>query len=290
MKKLFVLCVLILFSALSCSYESGVEPDVNEDDGISWEQITGNIAFVKGNILYYLDANAKSVKSLSGINLVNLKWNKTAGKITGIRFINDSTYSLEGIDLTGDYSVINGKLNSKYYDWLPDGRLVTISKEYKITIGGEILLDQTFDPVFGLACSPNGEKIVISTDNIIENYLLEIDINSLSQKILETNSNLFDPNFEQPIYSLESDKVLYVTYTYVFRLIDPSLHKYRVWSMPERELGAGKDIFRSDNLQRILYTKVDASFGKIIGVYSMDINDGNTVELIKEGRTPIWIY
>ena len=179
--------MLIIFSVLSCSYESSVEPDVNEDDGISWEQITGNIAFIKGNILYYLDANAKAVKSLGGINLVTLKWNKTAGKITGIRLINDSTYSLDGIDLTGNYSVINDKLNSKYYDWLPDGRLVTISKADKITIGGEILLDQTFDPVFGLACSPNGEKIVISTDNILENYLLEININSLEQSIIESN-------------------------------------------------------------------------------------------------------
>ena len=262
MNKLLCLCILTTLFVLCCNEN----PTVPEDDGISWDQITGNIAYVKGNMLYYLDAETKSLKNLSGINLVNIKWNKTAGKVTGIRFINDSTYSLDGIDLIGDYTVINDKLNSKYYDWLPDGRLVTISKENKIIIGGEILLDQTFNPVFGLACSPNGKKIVISTDNIIENLLLEIDINSSEQRTLESNSNLFDPNFEQPIYSLESDKVFYTTYTFVFRLHDPNLHEYRVWSMPKRELGAGKDICRSDNLQRVLYTKVDASNARIIGI------------------------
>jgi hypothetical protein len=286
-KKISILIILISFLIPTCKNEN---PVVQEDDGISWEQITGIIAYVKGNVLYYLDSNTKSVKSLSGINLTNLKWNKTAGKITGIRFINDSTYALDGIDLTGNYSVINDKLNSKYYDWLPDGRLVTISKEDKLTIGGEILLDQKFNPVFGLACSPNGEKLVISTDNLFKNLLLEIDINSLEQRTLESNSNLFDPNFEQPIYSLESDKVFYVTYTFVFRLLDPSLHKYRVWSMPKRELGAGKDICRSDNLQRIFYTKVDASNARIIGIHSIDIYNGDTVELIKGGHTPVWIY
>jgi len=205
MKKiLFVVIVaLVSFFTLSCKDCSEENPVIPEDDGISWDQITGRLAYLKGNILYLLDADSGSVKTLGATNLTNLKWNKPAGKITGIRFINDSTYSLEGIDLSGNHSIINDTLYSKYYDWLPDGRLVTISKEEKITIDGEILLDQTFNPVFGLACSPNGEKIVISTDNILENYLLEIDINTLSDRIIERNSNLLEPNYLQPIYSSE---------------------------------------------------------------------------------------
>lgn len=287
-KQILYFSILITSITVSCSNEGGVAPE--EDDGISWEQIIGKIAYQKGNVLYLLDAETHSVTSLGATNLTNLKWNKTAGKVTGIRLINDTTYSLDGIDLNGSHTVITNSLGTKYYDWLPDGRLVTISNDDKITIDGNVLSDQKFNPVFGLACSPDGKKIVISTDNIAENYLLEIDINSLSQKIIERNLNLFDPNFEQPIYTSESDKVLYVTYKYVFRLLDPDLHQYRVSSIPKRELGAGKDICRSDNLQRIYYTKVNASNARIIGIHSIDIYNGDTVELIKAGHTPVWIY
>ena len=289
MKKILfmVTIALISFFALSCKDCSEENPIIQEDDGISWEQITGKIAYQKGNVLYLLDAETHSVVSLGASNLTNLKWNKTVGKITGIRFINDSTYSLDGIDLNGNYSEINDKINSKYYDWLPDGRLVTISKEEKITINDEVLLDQTFNPVFGLACSPNGKKIIVSTDNIIENLLIEIDISTLSQVIKARNSNLFDSNFLQPLYSLESDDLFYVTYTYQFPNDDWVHH---ISSIPDIELADGKDPCRSDNLQKILCTKVAWNSGRIIGIYSLDVDGSNSTELIEDGHTPIWIY
>lgn len=287
MKKVIQIIILISFLIPACKDEN---PVVQEDDGISWDQITGKLAYLKGNSLYFLDAETHSVQSLGPTNLTNLKWNKASQHITGVRFVDDSTYSLESINLAGEHFVLNNSLRTPYYDWLGDGRLVTYSNEGKILVNNEVLSDQIFNPVFGLACSPDDNKIVVSTDNIIENLLLEIDINTLGQRILERNSNIFDPNFEQPIYSLESDKVFYVTYTFVFRLFDPSLHKYRVWSMPKRELGAGKDICRSDNLQRIFYTKVNASNARIEGIHSIDIYNGDTVELIKGAHTPVWIY
>lgn len=288
MQKIISMMILASLFILSCSNEEVVTPEV--DDGISWEQITGKIAYQRGNVLYLIDGDSNSVKSLSATNLTNLKWNKTTGTITGIRFINDSTYSLEGIDLDGNSSVISSALSSKFYDWLPDGRLVTITAEDYLLIDGSTLLNQTFNPVFGLAVSPDGKKIVVSTDNVAENYLLEIDINNLSQTIIERNLNLFDPNFEQPVYSLESDKVLYMTYKLIVRLFDPALKQYRVWSIPKIELGAGKDPCRSDNLQKILYTKVNSSNAANIGIYSMDIGTGNSVELIRGGSSPVWIY
>lgn len=288
MKHIFHLIIIISLFTLSCGdcgEENVLTPE--EDDGIAWEQITGKFAYLSGNALYLLDANLKSVKSLGATNLTNLKWNKTISKITGIRLIDDSTYSLEGIDLNGNHSVINNSLFTMYYDWLPDGSLVTFSKDNKLIIDGIILLDQTFDPLFGLACSPDGEKIVVSTDNILENYLLEIDINSLEQSIIERNSNIFDPNLTQLVYSLESNKVVYATFAH--EPIGDDKY-YRIWITTKILLGAGKDPCRSDNLQRILYTNVNWYTGRTIGVYSINIDGGDSVELIEGAHTPIWIY
>lgn len=290
MKKIFMLIILISLFTLSCKDCGEENPVIPEDDGIRWEQITGNLAYMEGSILHFIDTDSHTVKKLGSTNLTNLKWNKSASLITGIRFEDDSTYSLEGIDLNGIHSVINNSLGTKFYDWLPDGRLVTINAEGYLLIDDSTLINQPFNPISGLACSPDGNKIVVSTDNLIENILLEIDINNLSQITIESSVNIFEPDFEQPIYSLESEKVLYVTYTHVFRLLDPDLHQYRVWSIEKFELGAGKDICRSDNLQRILYTKVNASNGRIIGLYSLDITNGDSVELIKGAHTPVWIY
>jgi len=60
--------------------------------------------------------------------------------------------------------------------------------------------------------------------------------------------------------------------------------------MPKIQLGAGKYPCRSDNFKRILYTKVTTGSASIIGIYSIDIEDGNSVELIKGGQEPVWIY
>jgi elongation factor P hydroxylase len=287
MKNLYYTIILLSFITLSCGEDNPVVP---EDDGIRWGQITGNFAYLKGSVLHLIDTKSRSVKSLGLTNLANLKWNNSVSKITGIRCNNDSTYSLEGIDLDGNHSIINNELSTKYYDWLPDGRLVTITDMGKIQIEGTDILNQTFNTVFGLACSPNGKKIVVSTDNILENYLVEIDINSLNQQILERNSNILDPNFDQPVYSLESDKVFYVTYVFTFRFLDPSIHDNSVWSIPKKELESGRDPCRADNLERILYTKVTSVSADIIGIYSVDTDGGDSVELIRGGHTPIWIY
>ena len=284
MKKILYMIILVSLYIISCSYEGGVAP---EDDGIAWEHITGKIAYIKGKFLYYLDPESRSVASLGATNLTNIKWNKTTEKITGIITTNDSTYSLEAITLDLKRSVINNSLHTEYYDWMPDGKLVTISDEDKIIIDGDILLDQTFDPVFGLACSPDGEKVVVSTDNIAENYLLEIDINSLSQRIVERNLNLFDPNFEQPLYSLDNDKVFYMNQIYVLPDFD---YNYYLRSTPDTFLGRGTDPCRSNSSNKILYTYKASSLSKKIGIHSLDIQTKNTIELIKDAHTPVWIY
>ncbi|MFC2094665.1 hypothetical protein ACFLSH_03450, partial [Bacteroidota bacterium] len=194
MKKIFNIIILSSLFTLSCGEENALIP---EDDGISWDQISGRFAYKKSGRLYLIDGDSSSVKNLGLANLFNLKWNKSVIQITGVLYINDSTYSLEGIDLEGTRAVLNNALSTEFYDWLPDGRLVTISADGKLLIDGSILINQTFVSVFGLACSQDGKKIVVSTDNILENYLLEIDIISLNQKIIERNLNLFEPNFLQ---------------------------------------------------------------------------------------------
>jgi hypothetical protein len=285
-KKILYLNILIILYTISCSYEGGVAP---EDDGISWEYISGKIAYIKGKFLYYLDPETRSVINLGATNLTNIKWNKTTEEITGIVTVNDPTYSLEAITLDLKHSVINNSMHTEYYDWMPDGRLVTISKEDKITIDGDVLLDQTFNPVFGLACSPDGNKIVISTDNLIENLLLEIDINSLNQRIVERNLNLFDPNFEQPIYSLDNDKVFYMTFTVEWD-INGFHDRYKIWSTSQIELEYGKNPSRLKKSHYILITKVYHYNGKTIGIYQINIETGNSVELVRGGHESVWIY
>jgi hypothetical protein len=277
-KKILKLIILLYLFTLSCGEENFVTPPI--DDGITWDQISGRFAYKKSGTLYLVDGDSLSLKTLGIANLTNLKWNKASSQITGVLYINDSTYSLEGIDLEGNRSILNNALGTAYYDWLPDGRLITISAEGKLLINGSILLNQTFVTVFGLACSPDGNKIVVSTDNILENYLLEIDINSFAQRIIERNLNLFDPNFLQPVYSLESDKVFYVTYK-IKHDINGSHDKYHLWSIQKIQLDFGKDPCRSNNLNEILYTKVYEYSGR---------TDSNSVELIRGGRNPVWIY
>lgn len=284
MKSIYKLLIVISTLTLSYSCEESVAP---EDDGISWEHITEKIAYVKGKFLYYLDPETKSIINLGATDLTNIKWNKTTERITGIISINDSTNSLQAITLDLKHSVINNSMHTAFYDWLPDGRLVTISNEDKITIDGDMLLDQRFKPVFGLACSPDGKKVVVSTDNILENYLLEIDINSLSQRIVERNLNLFDPNFEQPIFTMDGVKVIYMTQ--IFELPDLD-YNYYLKSIPNTFLGRGIDPCRSNNSNRILYTYKFRSISKKIGIHSLDIKTGNSVELIKDAHTPVWIY
>jgi hypothetical protein len=284
MKSLFKLLITISTLTLLYSCDESVAP---EDDGISWEHITGKIAYLKGKFLHYLDPEKRSVVNLGATNLTNIKWNNITEKITGIITTNDSTYSLEAITLDLKHSVINNALNTEYYDWLPDGRLVTISDEDKITIDGNVLLNQKFNPVFGLACSSDGEKIVISTDNIAENYLLEIDINSLSQRIVERNLNLFDPNFEQPIFTTDGAKVIYMTQIYELPDFD---YNYYLKSIPNTFLGRGIDPCRTNNSNSILYTYKFSSLSKKNGIHSLDIETGNSVELIKDAHTPVWMY
>lgn len=259
MKVIVSLIILISIFTLSCSYEGGVAP---EDDGIRWEQITGKLTYLKGNILYLLDADSLYLRTLGTANLSNPKWNKTSSQITGLRYLNESTYSLEGIDLNGNRSVIYNSLSTKYYDWLPDGRLVTISVENKILVNESILIDQTFNTLFGLACSPDGKRIVISTDNLFENYLLEIDIKSLDQRIIARNLNLLDPNFLQPIYLLDSDKVVFATLKNGWNITFGPFENYYLWSISGTRLGIGKDPCRSSNLQKFLYTNLYDYSGK----------------------------
>ena len=286
MKKIFKIIILLSLFTLSCGDEN---PVVTEDDGIVWENIKGKLAFKREGSIYLIDGDSTSLKNLGLANLRNLKWNKSGSQITGVFYINDSTYSLEGIDLDGNRSILNNALGTEYYDWLPDGRLVTISGEGKLIVNGTILLSQTFVTVFGLACSPDGKKIVVSTDNILENYLLEIDINSLDQSIIERNVNLFEPNFLQPNYSLGSDKVFYVTYK-ILTDINGQHDKFHLWSIQKIQLDFGKDPCRSDNINEILYTKVYEYNGRTIGIYSMNIADSNSVELIRGGYEPVWVY
>jgi hypothetical protein len=284
--KIIKIIILISLLTLSCGEENVLG---TEDDGISWDQISGRLAYKKSGAIYLIDGDSASIINLGFANLLNLKWNKSGSQITGVLYINDSTYSLEGIDLDGNRYILNNALETKYYDWLPDGSLVTISADGKLLIDGTILLNQTFVTVFGLACSLDGKKIVVSTDNIIENLLVEIDINSLSQKIIERNLNLFEPNFLQPNYSLEGDKVFYVTYK-IKHDINGSHDKYSIWSIQKKQLDFGKDPCRSNNFNEILYTKVYEYSGKTIGIYSMNISDSSSIELIRGGYEPVWIY
>ena len=277
------LIIIISLFFLSCSEEEN--PIIQEDEGISWDLISGKLAYVRQDILYIVDGDSGTVKSLGSTNLTNLKWNKPLGQITGIRYTDNSTYSLEGFELNGNRTIIKEGLSTKYYDWLPDGRLVTISKDGKVMIDDIALSIQPIVTFFGLGCSPDGKKIVVSTDNILENILLEIEINTLSQRIVKRSSNLLEPNFLQPVYSSESDKVFYVTVTHEF--IGEGTY-YSLWS--DIKLESGKDPCRSDNPQKIFFTKLIGYRAGLDGIYLINIEYGELIEIINYAHSPVWIY
>jgi hypothetical protein len=283
MKKIFQLFIVISLITFSCGKEEN--PVIPEDDGIRWEHISGRIAYIRQNILYLIDGDSGTIKSLGSTNLTNLKWNKPSGEITGIRFIGNSTYSLEGVDLNGNQSVINNKLSTKFYDWFPDGRLLTISASGALQIDGIALPFQIFYPVFGIACSPDGNKIVISTDNVLENLLIEIDMTTLIQRIVKRSSNILEPDFLQPIYSLESDEVFYVTLTHDYI---GGGRFYSLWT--NRQLESGKDPCRTSDSQKILFTNLTGYWAGFDGVYLIDIDYGDPVELINYAHSPVWVY
>ena len=283
MKTIIQIIIIISFFIFSCSKEEN--PTIPEDDGIRWDLISGKLAYIRQDILYIVDGDSGTVKSLGSTNLTNLKWNKPLGQITGTRFTGSSTYSLEGIELNGNCSILKERLSTKYYDWFPDGRLVTISTEGKVLIDDIALSIPPFFTFFGLGCSPDGNKIVVSTDNILENILLEIEINTLSQRVVKRSPNLLEPNFLQPVYSSESDKVFYVTVTHDY--IGGGTY-YSLWS--DIKLESGKDPCRSDDSQKIFFTNLIGYWAGLDGIYLIDIEYGEPIEIINYAHSPVWIY
>ncbi len=283
--KIMLIIISITFISLSCK-DPILEPDPLEEEAslISWDRISGKIAYKKNNTLYLADKKSRTVKNLGKCYLFNLKWNKAGNEITGI-LDNNNEYSIEAYDLNGNHYELDepSSFSKGTYDWLPDGRLAHLTKLGFVYIENSKLIDHNFN-AFGMACSPDGKKIVVSGWNSSDSteQLTEIDIATGGTSILESEKYR---GYSDPVYSPDSKKVLFVKSMYNW-FSGPT---YSLWITPDISLpSGGQNPNWSPDGQRIIYRYTD-SYLETTNIYSMTINGDNGGVAIPGGSNPLWI-
>ncbi len=299
MKKIKIILIIISITFSYCSKEDQIivpevaDPFSEFEAGIiRWDKITGKIAYKKYNVneeittLFLADKTTRTVRNLGICNLSNLKWNNSAKEITGTE-----GNSLQAYDLNGNHYVLDvpSAFNYKYYDWLPDGRITYITDPGYVYIEFSKLIDEKFNAQ-GIACSPDGKKIVVSNrDSDTSVQLIEIDIATGDKNVLKTE---YDDSrgqiiYLEPVYSPDSKKVLFV----------------RHWDFPSNDLYITPNIsFTSNGLnpnpdwspdgERVIWSSTSVGlFGgesKRI-IYIMTVNENNREVAIPRGSNPLWI-
>lgn len=283
--KIMLIIISITFISLSCK-DPILEPDPLEEEAslISWDKISGKVVYKKNNTLYLADKTSRTVKNLGKCYLFNLKWNKAGNEITGI-LDNNNEYSIEAYDLNGNNYELDepSSFSTGTYDWLPDGRLAHLTKLGFVYIENSKLIDHNFN-AFGMACSPDGKKIVVSGWNSSDSteQLTEIDIATGGTSILESEKYR---GYSDPVYSPDSKKVLFVKSMYNW-FSGPT---YSLWITPDISLPrGGQNPNWSPDGQRIIYRYTD-SFLETTNIYTMTINGDNAGVAIPGGSNPLWI-
>jgi len=301
MKKIKIILIIISITFSYCSKEDQIivpevaDPFSEFEAGIiRWDKITGKIAYKKYNVneeittLFLADKTTRTVRNLGICNLSNLKWNNSAKEITGTE-----GNSLQAYDLNGNHSVL-GFYNFKDYDWLPDGRITYITSPGYVYIEFSKLIDERFNPK-GIACSPDGKKIVVSNrDGDTTAQLIEIDIATGDKRILitESDDSLGQIVYLDPVYSPDSKKVLFVRFHDVYI----GWKSYTLYITPNISLDSGGrnpdwspdgEGVISSSVHHCLFGCDDSdSYSEI---YITTVNENNREVAIPRGSNPLWI-
>jgi WD40 repeat protein len=289
MKEIKIILFIISIIFFSCSKEDQIIAPESLEEEITWDNISGKIVYKKDETLFLVDKASKTVNNFGTCYLSNLKWNKKGNEITGI-LTSDKVYSLEAYDLNGNHYELDepSTFNYKYYDWLSDGRLAHITKLGYVYIEDSKLIDYKFN-AWGMACSPDGKKIVVSNRDSVENkgraQLIEIDIATGVKRELVTYYDFLVPIiFFDPVYSPDSKKVLFITCQ--GNILGSATNSLSI--TPNILLGnfAGENPDWSPDGSRII---CGISSDRNSSIYILVINDVSTAKAIPEGSNPLWI-
>lgn len=222
---------------MSCKEEDSItEPSINGDginiqeeiNSIVWDKLCGRAVYSKNGKYLLMDTNNKRVKILGTADLFwTAKMNSDNTLLTGMQY-NTTThkYNLMGIDFDGKKTQLCTSLDfdTPYFDWLPENRLVYIKQSGQVYIEETALNTDLILPFDDIACSPDGNKILVSTYKydsdsthvfyqlkvINVNYGQQSTISLCSMTLVQGQWSL--PSTIQMRVSSKTNQVLYVEY------------------------------------------------------------------------------
>ena len=281
MKVIPVIAIAILFTYVSCS--DNITNPAGGNSNIVWDKISGNIAYQYNDSLFLADKTTRSVKNLGSCSLSHLKFSRAFDLITGIS-IDTGIYSIEAYDLDGNHSEVDEPetfFDNFVYDWLPDGRLAHINQSGYVFINNFVPTIVTFN-ANGMACSPDGKKIVVAnfdeTDSTSE--LIEIDIATGDTSVLSMDRY---NHYSDPVYSPDSKKVLFVN----SRTNNLGNSVKDIFITPHTSLGiTGENPNWSPDGSKVIFSSTDIG---VPHIFVFDINENTFTEVIPGGNYPLWI-
>ena len=176
MKKKIFLIVLLTFLVVSCKEDNITELSNNEDDiniqeeinSIVWDKLCGRAVYIKKGKYLLMNTNDRNVKIIGKADYFwTVKCNYDNTLITGMKYDDtNNNYNLIATDFFGHQSRLYPSLNfdTPYFDWFPDGRIVYIKQSGQVYIEENALNTEVILPFDDIACSPDGQRILVSTN------------------------------------------------------------------------------------------------------------------------------
>ena len=174
-KKIFLIGFLTLL-IVSCKEEDSItEPPNNEVDiniqeeinSIVWDKLCGRAVYIKKGKYLLMNTNDRSVKIIGKADFEwSVKCNYDNTLITGMKYDTENhKYNLMANDFNGNQSQLYSSLDfdTKYFDWLPDGRIVYIKNSGQVYIESTTENTDLILPFYDISCSPDGNRILVST-------------------------------------------------------------------------------------------------------------------------------
>jgi hypothetical protein len=237
MKTIIFLMSLLTLIIISCEEEdtitAPITPPSNEDEinieeeinSIQWDKLCERAIYIKKSKYLLLNTNDSTVKIIGKADLgESIKCNVDNTLLTGMRYDNtNNNYNLMATDFDGHQSRLYPALDfdTPYFDWLPDGRILYIKKSGQVYIEGTALNSDIILPFYDITCSPDGNKILVSTsycDSTFRYYqILEININSGEQDVITLNLKGLasqESRIIQVKYSSTTGRILYILFSW----------------------------------------------------------------------------